>query len=72
MKQVRRRRHLRPRLCRAQVHQQIERVRSALLLVQLEALAEAARPQPCGQRLAFLNHMAGLMREEIGSMEDLG
>jgi hypothetical protein len=71
MKQQRRRRQLRPRPCRAQVHQQIERVRSAVQLFQVEALLEAARPQPCGQRLAYLNRMAGLMRDEIESLENI-
>ncbi len=71
MKQNRRRRHLRPRPGRAQIHQQLERVRSALALFQLEALLEAARPQPCGQRLAYLSHMVRLMKDEAASMESI-
>ncbi len=69
MKHDRRRRQFRPRPCRAQVHQQIEQVRSALALFQMEALLEAGKPQPCGQRLAYLDRMAGLMRDEIESLE---
>ncbi len=41
MKQNRRRRHLRPRPTRSQVNQQIEHVRSAIQLFQMEALLEA-------------------------------
>ena len=71
MKHSRRLRHLRPRPCRAQIHQQIERVRSAIALFQLEALLEASRPQPCGKRLAELSHMVGLMQDEATSLENI-
>lgn len=69
MKQDRRRRHLRPRPCRSQVRQQIERIRSSMSLFQLESLLEASKVDPDPGRLRFLDHMLGLMQEEAVSLE---
>lgn len=65
MKQNRRRRHLRPRPSRSQV----ERVRSAIQLFQMEALLEAHNPQPDLPRLRFLNEAVGQMKDEVLSLE---
>lgn len=68
MKITRRRRHLRPRPSRAQLHQQMARIRSAVQLFQLETLLEAQKPEPDLPRLRFLSHMTRLMRDEVGSL----
>jgi len=69
MKQNRRRRHLRPRPSRSQINQQIERVRSAIQLLQMEALLEVNKPQPSLPRLRFLNEAVGEMKDEVLSLE---
>ena len=69
MKQNRRRRHLRPRPSRSQVNQQVERVRSAIQLFQMEALLEAQKMQPSLPRLRFLNEAVGQMKDEVLSLE---
>ncbi len=55
MKQNRRRRHLRPRASGSQIHHRLRQLQSARNLMRLEWLLEAGRPQPCGQRLAWLH-----------------
>ena len=69
MKQLRRRRHLRPLPARAQVRQQLSQVRSRLQLFQLEWLAEARLPQPRLPHLRLLHGVIGQMRDEIASLE---
>jgi hypothetical protein len=69
MKQNRRRRHLRPRPTRSQVNQQIERVRSAIQLFQLEWIMEARKTQPSLGRLRFLHDAIGQMKDEVVSLE---
>jgi hypothetical protein len=69
MKQTRRRRHLRPRPCRSQIRQQVERIRSTMSLFQLEGILEARKVDPDLARLRFLDHMLGLMQEEAASLE---
>jgi hypothetical protein len=69
MKQNRRRRHLRPRPTRSQVNQQIEHVRSAIQLFQLEALLEAHKSEPAPGRLRFLDAAVGKMKDEVLSLE---
>jgi len=69
MKQNRRRRHLRPRPSRSQINQQIERVRSAIQLLQMEALLEVNKPQPSLLRLRCLNEAVGEMKDEVLSLE---
>ena len=69
MKQNRRRRHLRPRPTRSQINQQIEHVRSAIQLFQLEALLEAHKSEPGLSRLRFLDAAVGQMKDEVLSLE---
>ena len=71
MKNHRRRRHLRPRPTRSQVNQQIEHVRSAIQLFQMEALLEAHNPQPDLGRLRFLDAAVGQMKDEVQSLEQI-
>ena len=71
MKQNRRRRHLRPRPTRSQVNQQIEHVRSAIQLFQLEALLEAHKSAPALGRLRFLDAAIGQMKDEVLSLEQI-
>jgi hypothetical protein len=71
MKQNRRRRHLRPRSSRSQVNQQIERVRTAIQLFQMEALLEIHKPQPDLPRLRFLDAAVGQMKDEVLALEQI-
>jgi hypothetical protein len=71
MKQNRRRCHLRPRPTRSQVNQQIERVRSAIQLFQMEALLEAHKPEPTLGRLHFLDEAVGQMKDEVLLLEQI-
>ena len=71
MKQVRRRRHLRPRPSRSQTNQQIARMQSAIQLFQVEWILESQRPAPCHQRLRFLHDRIVEMRDEISALEEL-
>ena len=71
MKQTRRRRHLRPRLTRSQIHHQLQRVRSTMQLFQVEWLAEAQRPAPSQVRLQFLHDSILQMKDEMCSLEAL-
>jgi hypothetical protein len=71
MKQLRRRRHLRPRPTRSQINQQIAQMQSALRLFQVEWLLESQRPAPCYQRLRFLHDRIVEMRDEISSLEEI-
>jgi len=71
MKQNRRRRHLRPRPTRSQINQQVERVRSAIQLFQMEALLEVNKPQPSLPRLRFLDEAVGQMKDEVLSLEQI-
>ena len=71
MKIIRRRRHLRPRLTRSQIHQHIRRAGRAMQLFQLEALVEVSKPEPSLPRLRFLNHALTALRDEITDLEQL-
>ena len=71
MKHLRRRRHLRPRLSRRQIHQQLGRIQSTMQLFQVEALLEVQKPQPSAPRLRFLDHMTGLMQQEAATLEQI-
>jgi hypothetical protein len=64
-----RRRHLRPRPTRSQINQQVERVRSAIQLFQLEWIVEARKAQPSLGRLRFLHDAIGQMKDEVVSLE---
>ena len=69
MKHTRRRRHLRPRPSRSQIHHQLRRLGRNLQLVQLEALVEVQKPAPSLPRLALLNQVAGALRDEAAAVE---
>lgn len=71
MKQHRRRRPLRPRPTRSQIHQQIRQIGRTLQLVQLEALVEVQKPAPSLDRLRFLDDAAAAMRDEAAAVEKL-
>ncbi len=71
MKHTRRRRHLRPRPSRAQIHQQIQRVSSNMQLFQLEWILEAQQSHPCQGRLQFLHDAIVSMRDELASLEQM-
>jgi hypothetical protein len=69
MKHTRRRRHLRPRPTRSQIHHQMRRIGRTMQLLQLEALVEVQKPKPDLPRLRFLNDAIGGMRDEAVSLE---
>jgi hypothetical protein len=71
MKIHRRRRHLRPRPTRSQIHHQLRRARSAVQLFQMEALLEAHKPEPSPGRLRFLDAAVGQLKDEVLSLEQL-
>lgn len=71
MKHTRRRRHLRPRPSRAQIHQQIQRVSSNIQLFQLEWILEAQRDQPRQGRLRFLHDTIVSMRDDLACLEEM-
>lgn len=71
MKQLRRRRHLRPRPTRSTINQQIQHVRSTLQAFQLEWILEAQRPERNLGRLRFLHDAIVQMRDEISCLESL-
>ena len=71
MKQIRRRRHLRPRPSRSQIHHRMRQLQSARNLLRLEWLLEAARPQPCGQRLAWLHDRILQIGDDLGYLESM-
>ena len=71
MKQMRRRRHLRPCPTRSQIHHRLRQLESALNLMQLEWVLEAGRPQPCGKRLRYLHDRVAEVRDEMAYVESM-
>ena len=69
MKIMRRRRHFRPRPARAQILQQIRRLRNRLQLFQIEWLLEAGRPDRNSLHLRRLHQGILECQEEIGTLE---
>ncbi len=69
MKQSRRRRHLRPRLSRGQVHQQLDQLRRGLQLFRSEWLLEAQQQQPRQDHLRFLHDRIVDIRDAISNLE---
>ena len=69
MKQTRRRRHLRPRPTRSQIHNSIRQLRRTLNLVRVEAVLELGRPAPCRERLRWLERRALECQDGIAMME---
>jgi hypothetical protein len=53
------------------INQQIQRVRSAIQLFQVEALLEIHKEQPDLGRLRFLDTAVGLMKDEVLSLEQI-
>jgi hypothetical protein len=69
MKQNRRRRHLRPGPTRAQITQQLGRLRSALNLFRTEWLMEARQEQPSFVHLRFVHAVIVEINDEIAAWE---
>jgi hypothetical protein len=69
MKQMRRRRHLRPRCSRSQINHRLRQLQSARNLIRLEWLLEAARPEPCGQRLGWLHDRIVQINDDLQYLE---
>ncbi len=69
MKQTRRRRHLRPRQTRSQIHHAIQQLRRTLNLVRVEAALELRRPAPCTERMRWLERRAVECQDAIAMME---
>ena len=69
MKYARRRRHLRPRPSRAQIHQQLNRTRRLLNLFRAEWLLEAQQEQPRPAHLRFVHDRVVEINHAIGHLE---
>jgi hypothetical protein len=69
MKYCRRRRHLRPRLSRAQINQQLSQTRRLLNLFRTEWLLEARQEQPRPAHLRFVHDRVVEINDEIASLE---
>ncbi len=69
MKITRRRRHLRPRPSRAQIHQQLDRLRRRLYLFRVEWLLEARRPDRNLNRLHNLHDRIVECRDSLDAVE---
>jgi hypothetical protein len=69
MKLLRRRRHLRPRPSRCQIHQQLDQLRRGLQLFRTEWLLEAQQPQPRQDQLRFLHDRIVDIRDAISDLE---
>ena len=71
MKNNRRRRHLRPRPSRSQVHQQLAQLRRGLQLFRLEWLLEAQQEQSRPSHLRLIHDRIVDIRDAIASLESL-
>ena len=69
MKHNRRRRHLRPRLTRCQVHQEINRARSWFQVLKLETALELGRPAPDLSRLRWLHQQVLACEDVLSTLE---
>jgi len=69
MKHARRRRHLRPRPTRSQVHQEINRARSWSELLKIETALELSRPAPDLPRLRWLQQQVLKSEDVISTLE---
>lgn len=69
MKIIRRRRHLRPRPSRSQVHQQLRQIGVTIQAFQMAWLVEAQQPAPSPERLRFLHDAIGTLRDEAAAVE---
>ncbi len=71
MKFTRRRRHLRPRPSRAQIHQQIDRLRRQIPWLRMEWLLEAARKDRNLLHLRLLHQRILACQDELDAWEAL-
>lgn len=69
MKQIRRRRHLRPRYTRSQVRHSIQQLQRTLHLLRVEAAMELNRPTPCAHRLRWLEQRVIECQDGITALE---
>lgn len=69
MKCTRRRRHLRPRPTRSQVHQEINRARSWFQLLKIETALELSRPAPDLPRLRWLHQQVLACEDVLSTLE---
>ena len=69
MKIIRRRRHLRPRPSRAQIHQQIDRLRRQIQLFRAEWLLEAAHKDRNFLHLRLLHQRILACQDAIADLE---
>jgi len=69
MKHTRRRRHLRPRPTRSQVHQEINQARSWYQLLKIETALELSRPAPAVPRLGWLHQQVLACEDVISALE---
>ena len=69
MKHAHRRRHLRPRPTRSQIHHQLGRISRTIQTFQVAWLVEAQQPDANLDRLRFLSDAIGAMRDEAVSLE---
>ena len=69
MKINRRRRPLRPRPSRSQVHQQLDQLRRGLQLFRMEWLLEAQQEQPRPGHLRFIYDRVLEIKDAIASLE---
>lgn len=69
MKHTRRRRHLRPRPTRSQIHNNIRQYHGALEALRVEAAFELRRPEPSAARLAWMQERANFLLDLIAAEE---
>ena len=69
MKHTRRRRHLRPRPSRSQIHHRMRQLQSTRNLMRLEWLLESRRPAPCGKRLQYLHDRIVQINDDLTYLE---
>jgi hypothetical protein len=68
MKHARRRRHLRPRPTRSQIHHQLRHIGRTIQTFQFAWLVEAQQPDANLARLRFLSDAIGTLRDEATSL----
>jgi hypothetical protein len=69
MKQNRRRRHLRPRPTRSQIHQEINRACHLHELFQIERVMELSKPAPDIAHLRYVQEQVAALEDIVVSLE---
>ena len=69
MKNLRRRRHLRPRPTRSQINHTVRQLQRTLNLVRIEAALELSRPAPCAAHMQWLERRALECQDAIAAVE---